>query len=128
LKDACDEYVKLNAEKEALDKSKAEARAKLDAYSSTVVEGYRKSINAYLTTFTAGFQLDRMRVEYSGRVPNSTFCVVINDTQVDMGNDDTPLDEPSFRNTLSAGDKSTLALAFFLAQLKADPDKGDCIR
>jgi len=127
LKDACDEYVKLNAEKEALDKSKAEARAKLDAYSFTVVEGYRKSINAYLTTFTAGFQLDRMRVEYSGRVPNSMFCVVINDTHVDMGNSDTPLDEPSFRNTLSAGDKSTLALAFFLAQLKADPDKGDCI-
>jgi wobble nucleotide-excising tRNase len=127
LKDACDEYVKLNAEKEALDKRKVEARSKLDEYSSTVVEGYRKSINAYLNTFTAGFQLDRMRVEYSGRVPNSTFCVVINDTHVEMGNGDTPIGEPSFRNTLSAGDKSTLALAFFLAQLKADPDKGDCI-
>lgn len=127
LKDYCDLYEKLNAEKEALDKSKGKARAELDEYSSTVVEGYRKSINTYLNTFTAGFQLDRMRVEYSGRVPNSTFCVVINDTHVEMGNGDTPLDEPSFRNTLSAGDKSTLALAFFLAQLKADPDKGDCI-
>jgi wobble nucleotide-excising tRNase len=127
LKDACDEYVKLNTEKEALDKRKVEARSKLDGYSSTVVEGYRKSINTYLNTFTAGFQLDRMRVEYSGRVPNSTFCVVINDTHVEMGSGDTPIGEPSFRNTLSAGDKSTLALAFFLAQLKADPDKGDCI-
>ncbi len=88
---------------------------------------YRKSINALLKTFTAGFHLDRMRVEYSGRVPNSTFCVVINDTPVDMGNSDTPIDEPSFRNTLSSGDKSTLALAFFLAQIKADPDKYECI-
>jgi wobble nucleotide-excising tRNase len=35
----------------------------------------------------------------------------------------TPLDKPSFKNTLSAGDKSTLALAFFLAQLTHDPDK-----
>jgi wobble nucleotide-excising tRNase len=127
LKDASDEYVKLTAEKHELDKRKVEARAKLDAYSTTVVDGYRKSINAFLSTFTAGFHLDRMRVEYSGRVPNSTFCVVINDTHVDMGNSDTPLDEPSFRNTLSAGDKSTLALAFFLAHLKADPEKGECI-
>ena len=30
------------------------------------------------------------------------------------------LAEPSFRNTLSAGDKSTLALALFLAKLNAD--------
>jgi AAA domain len=126
LKDASGEYVKLTAEKDELDK-KVEGRAKLDTYSTTVVDGYRKSINAFLSTFTAGFHLDKMRVEYSGRVPNSTFCVVINDTHVDMGNSDTPLDEPSFRNTLSAGDKSTLALAFFLAQLKADPEKGECI-
>jgi hypothetical protein len=101
LKDASGEYVKLTAEKDELDK-KVEGRAKLDTYSTTVVDGYRKSINAFLSTFTAGFHLDKMRVEYSGRVPNSTFCVVINDTHVDMGNSDTPLDEPSFRNTLSA--------------------------
>lgn len=30
---------------------------------------------------------------------------------------------PSFRNTLSAGDRSTLALAFFLAQLEQDPNR-----
>src|SRR4029077_18293358 len=35
----------------------------------------------------------------------------------------TPLDKASFRNTLSSGDKSTLALAFFLAQLEHDRDK-----
>ena len=32
-----------------------------------------------------------------------------------------PLDATSFRNTLSSGDRSTLALAFFLAQLDLDP-------
>ncbi|QIE42821.1 AAA family ATPase [Rhodobacteraceae bacterium SC52] len=34
---------------------------------------------------------------------------------------------PSFRNTLSAGDKSVLALALFLAQCNADPDLGETI-
>ena len=30
------------------------------------------------------------------------------------------VDQPSFRNTLSAGDKSTLALALYLAKISAD--------
>lgn len=127
LAEACSQYTKLKVEKEELDKKKAEARAKLDTYSTTVIDTYRKSINAFLKKFTAGFYLDKMKVEYSGRVPNSTFCVVINETPVEMGNSQTPLDEPSFRNTLSAGDKSTLALAFFLAQIKADAEKANCI-
>jgi hypothetical protein len=37
------------------------------------------------------------------------------------------LDQPSFRNTLSAGDKSTLALALFLARIAADPALKDTI-
>jgi wobble nucleotide-excising tRNase len=124
---SCDKYTTLKAEKDALDKKKVDARKKLDEYSTTVVDTYRQSINAFLKKFTAGFYLDKVKVEYSGRVPNSTFCVVINETTVEMGNSGTPLDEPSFRNTLSSGDKSTLALAFFLAQIKADPDVASCI-
>jgi wobble nucleotide-excising tRNase len=127
VSEACDKYTKLKAEKDQLDKKKGDARKKLDTYSTTVVDGYRKSINAFLKKFTAGFHLDKMKVEYSGRVPNSTFCVVINETPVEMGSGDTPLSEPSFRNTLSSGDKSTLALAFFLTQIKADAEKANCI-
>ena len=59
----------------------------------------------------------------TGRVANSTFCVLINEVQVEMGTSDTPLSEPSFKNTLSAGDRTTLALAFFLAEIEADPAK-----
>jgi len=58
----CDEYVKLVEEKEVLDAIKADARAKLDTYSGSVVDTYRKSINTYLKTFTAGFHLDQMKV------------------------------------------------------------------
>jgi AAA domain len=48
---------------------------------------------------------------------------VINKTGIDLGDGQTPLDRPSFKNTLSAGDRSTLALAFFLAHLERDPDR-----
>jgi wobble nucleotide-excising tRNase len=44
---------------------------------------------------------------------------------VNLGDSETPADVPSFRNTLSAGDRSTLALAFFLAQLEQDANRAD---
>jgi len=44
-----------------------------------------------------------------------------------MGSAETPISEPSFRNTLSAGDRSTLALAFFLTELEEDANKAACV-
>jgi energy-coupling factor transporter ATP-binding protein EcfA2 len=46
---------------------------------------------------------------------------------VDMGNSSTPLDQPSFKNTLSGGDRMTLALAFFFAQIADEKNKDQCI-
>ncbi len=117
VKAAADNFQKLTAEKEELDKIKAAARGKLDEYSERVVARHLKAINDHLDNFNAGLSLDRLKVEYSGRVPNSTFCVVINRTSVEMGNSETPQDQPSFKNTLSGGDRTTLALAFFFAQI-----------
>lgn len=56
-----------------------------------------------------------------GGVATSSYQLVINDTAVDLGDSKTPADRPSFKNTLSAGDRTTLALAFFLAHLERDP-------
>ena len=124
---ACAQYVVMNREKEELDQQKAQTRVRLDTYSNAVVSRYRTSINKYLKRFQAGFSIEEVRVEYSGRVPNSTICVRINETTVEMGSAETPLSEPSFRNTLSAGDRSTLALAFFLTELEEDANKANCV-
>ena len=54
---------------------------------------------------------------------SSSYQLVINKTAIDLGDGRTPGHRPSFKNTLSAGDRSTLALAFFLANLKGlDPE------
>jgi wobble nucleotide-excising tRNase len=84
---------------------------------------YEKTINRLLDEFQAGFRITGTAPSYAGGVVSSSYKIVINDTPVELGNADTALDKPSFRNTLSSGDKSTLALAFFLAQLEHDPDK-----
>jgi wobble nucleotide-excising tRNase len=91
VSEACDRYKALSEEKTALDVRKAEARDRLAAYSTQVCEKYCQAINGYLRTFSAGFRLDRVRVEYTGRIANSTFCVVMNDTSVEMGNSETPV-------------------------------------
>ena len=47
--------------------------------------------------------------------------MLINNIPIALGDQSTPDSQPSFRNTLSAGDRSTLALAFFIAKLELDP-------
>ena len=124
---ACEQFKSANVAKAKAEEEKRKIRDQLDRYVKSVLVRYQNSINGYLEHFTAGFQIDQVKVGYSGRVPNSTFCIVINETAVEVGKEDTRLDQPSFRNTLSAGDRSTLALAFFLAQLKEDPDRSKCV-
>lgn len=120
---ACREYETALAEKEAIERQKAAVKKKLDEYTDQVVGQYEKTINGLLEEFQAGFRITGTTHGYTGGVVSSSYKILINDTPVDLGDADTTLDRPSFRNTLSSGDKSTLALAFFLAQLEHDPDK-----
>lgn len=127
VQDACEKFKAASLNKEKADLEKQKVRGQLDSYSEAVLLRYKNAINVYLKRFMAGFQIDRVKVEYSGRVPNSTFSIIINDTPVEVGSADTPINQPSFRNTLSAGERSTLALAFFLAELIEDKDKARCV-
>ncbi len=120
---ACHDYETALAQKEAIERQKAAIKEKLDEYTDQVVGQYEKTINRLLEEFQAGFRITGTTHGYAGGVVSSSYKILINDTAVDLGDADTTLDKPSFRNTLSSGDKSTLALAFFLAQLEHDPDK-----
>lgn len=120
---ACNEYGVSAHQKKQLEQQKETARDKLDEHTRTVITTYEQTINKLLKDFQAGFRITGTRHAYPGGIPSSSFQILINDVAVDLGDATTALNEPSFRNTLSSGDKSTLALAFFLAQLEHDPDK-----
>jgi wobble nucleotide-excising tRNase len=120
---ACDEYTLAQLEKKAIEDKKAATREHLDEYTERVIGHYEDAINNFLDAFNAGFRITGTKHGYPGGVPSSSYQIQINNTAVDLGDAETPLSMPSFRNTLSAGDKSTLALAFFLAQLAYDPDR-----
>lgn len=127
VKKACDEYRKVLAEKAKIEEEKASAKKKLDSYTEKVIGKYEQTINRFLDDFNAGFRITQTKHAYPGGVASSSYQILINSTPVELGDDKTPLDKPSFRNTLSSGDKSTLALGFFLAQLEHDPDKASKI-
>jgi len=123
----CAEHRRLVVKKDGLDKAKAEVRAKLEEHTNTVIAPYESRINELLDNFNAGFRIAQTKPAYAGGVASSTYQIVINGTGVDLGDGKTRPDQPSFKNTLSAGDRSTLALAFFITHLERDAERGSRI-
>jgi wobble nucleotide-excising tRNase len=119
----CDGDTRLQGEKAALEVQKTIARQQLDAHTQQVVTQYGQRINWYLERINASFRISTPTHTYRGGAPSTSYQIIINNSPVDLGDPSTPLDRPSFRNTLSAGDRTTLALAFFFAQLEQDPTR-----
>ena len=107
---------------------KAKIRNLLDSYERTVTAELGDTINAYLQALGAGFRIDYQKPSYrGGREPIASYKILIKGVPISPDNATSELDKPSIRNTLSGGDKSTLALAFFLAKVNADPELADTI-
>lgn len=121
--EACLAYKASQDEKKALEVQKGDVKKKLDDYAKEVMGSYEQVINRLLDGFNAGFRITGSRHGYPGGVASASYQILINDAAVDLGNEMTPLGTPSFSNTLSSGDKSTLALTFFLAQLDSEADR-----
>ena len=127
IRTACEEYQAALEEKVKIEEQKAAAKDKLDAHTKMLLGKYEQTINRLLSDFHAGFSITKTKHGYPGGIASSSYQILINGTPVELGDNRTPLGQPSFRNTLSSGDRSTLALAFFLAQLEHDPDQASKI-
>lgn len=116
----CDEYLQARQAKEATECQRDQAKAALEDHRTQVFPGYQTAINLYLARFNAGFRLDSVTYANTRGGPTCTYNVLINNTPVPVGSAEPAPGEPSFRSTLSAGDRNTLALAFFFASLDQD--------
>lgn len=117
----CQAYLNEKAAKAATEALRDQARVALDQYRTNVFPAYQTAINVYLQRFNAGFRLDSMTSANTRGGSACTYSVVINNTNVPIGGTPPAPGTPSFRNTLSSGDRNTLALAFFFASLDHDP-------
>ena len=120
----CDDYRREKMEKAATERKRDAARAALDKYRKTIFPSYETEINEYLRKFGAGFRLAKVASSTSRAGSACTYSVTIGTDTIAVGGAAAP-GAPSFRSTLSAGDRNTLALAFFFASLDRDPDLKD---
>jgi len=119
---ACGAYQTATRAKTQLEGEKRTAKEQLNQYCQQILQTYERSINAYLDQFNTGFRIVNTQHSYRGGSPSSQFQIQINDMPVSLGDNRTPSGTPCFKTTLSSGDRSALALAFFLAALRQDPD------
>ena len=114
----CATYLTEKKAKAATEIQRNQARTALDQYREQVFVAYGASINDYLSRFGATFRLGEVQSVNNRSGSSASYCVVINHQNVNVTSDE----GPSFRNTLSSGDRNTLALAFFFASLDRDPN------
>ncbi|MFC1548139.1 AAA family ATPase [Candidatus Neomarinimicrobiota bacterium] len=113
----CTDYLASKSKKESLETRKAQARQLLDDHRRRVISHYQEAINDYLEQFNADFKIVEVTATNPRGIPSSTYMIEINSRHVAVAGTDYTHGEHGFRNTLSSGDRNTLALAFFFAWL-----------
>ena len=122
----CADYLAEKAAKASAEARRDAARTALNRYRETIFPAYQSAINEYLRRFNAGFRLTQITPQNMRGGSACTYNVLINNQEIPIGATTIP-GNPSFRNSLSAGDRNTLALAFFFASLDQDQELADKI-
>jgi len=124
----CDRYVKVASKKGEVDSKIADLTELLQTYTTDLLTDYEARINGHLKDFNADFRLSSTHEERYGRTPRVNYAIELCGCEIPLSQPDPPAPPITcFANTLSSGDKSALALAFFLSRLDADPDLADKI-
>ena len=125
----CADYLQEKDAKVLTEAARTEARDALDEYRANVFPGLQNGVNNYLQQFNAGFRIDSLVPTNIGGGSGSTctYNVVINNIPIAIRSANIPQGEPSFRNSLSAGDRNTLALALFFSSLDQIPNLANTV-
>ena len=114
----CDAYLAEKAAKAATERARRAARTALDGHRQTAFPQYGAAINDFLQRFNATFRVGPVDAVNNRGGSAASYTLLIDGNPVPLAGAD---GDQCFRNTLSAGDRNTLALAFFFASLQPDP-------
>jgi wobble nucleotide-excising tRNase len=117
-----EDWQNFHSTKAQLNQEKTDCKDQLNKITRNILDKYRDGINNYLSNCGANFTLCNTDVKYPGGKASIDYEIEVNQTSISLGKVDSPDDIPSFKNTLSEGDKSALAFAFFLAKIETDPE------
>lgn len=113
------------ADYKAAEKAKDAAREALDRLMADTLAQFQGAINGWSVKFAAPFQIDKLAPTYIGGRARSEYVLRIRGVTVNVGPGGGG--DLSFHAALSEGDKRTLAFAFFLAKLFADPERANAV-
>jgi wobble nucleotide-excising tRNase len=114
----CDAYFAERAAKSATEQRRRAARAALDQHRQAAFPAYGIAINDFLQRFNASFRVGPVDPVNIRGGSSANYTLLIDGNTVPLSGN---AGEANFSNTLSAGDRNTLALAFFFANLQNDP-------
>jgi wobble nucleotide-excising tRNase len=121
----CQAYLAEKQAKANTEQQRDQARQALEQYRTQVFPTYEAAINRYLQRFNAGYHLDSVAAVNTRGGPACSYNVVVNNTAVAVDGANPQVGTPSFKNVLSAGDRNTLAVAFFLASIELDLNRAN---
>ncbi len=117
-KPKCQAYLRAKADKAEAERRKQDAREALDTYRRQVFPRYCTAINEYLKKFGTSFTIEGVKPQDTAGRPSTAYHLYILNQKVPL--QPKASHEPGFHNTLSSGDRNTLALAFFFASLSTE--------
>lgn len=100
---------------------RGQVQTRLKDANKAAAEHYYERVNHYLGRFGASFTISKITNSMPGNAGQVDYGLLIKGETVARGRGRQAEAVPTFRNTLSSGDKTTLAFAFFLAKLEHDP-------
>ena len=120
----CDAYSTAKNAKARTESRRAAARQALDQHRQTAFPAYGIAINDFLQRFNATFRLGPIDPVNNRHGSAANYTLLVDGHPVPLAAE---AGRNCFRNTLSAGDRNTLALAFFFASLLDDPARAQRI-
>ena len=120
----CSEYQCVISRLDTLNEDKDQLQRQIDRTIAATYAKYKEDLNCHLVRFGAGFRVSTLEPSRDSRQPRVRYAVEVLTGQIPIGPKQRDQHGRSFSTVLSEGDKRTLALAFFLAQL----DRMDSLR
>jgi wobble nucleotide-excising tRNase len=115
-----EKYLAAGRRDERAKNARKATQTKLKDANEAAAGHYHVQVNTYLKRFGVKSSISRPTNSMVGNAGSSDYSLLIRGVSVPRGRGHVTAPIPSFSNTLSTGDKTTLALAFFLAKLDRD--------
>ena len=115
---ACADYLGRQSEKTTAEKKRVQVRKLFQEERRQAFDFYGQALNEYLSLFFAEFRVRDLEFTNPGGVSSSSFGLDVNGTSVPLTASESRQssdNQADFRNTLSSGDRRTLALAMYFA-------------